>query len=188
MERLSEKAIEIINDLHTERLDYNSEYLPLIEAANRLAAYEENTGMDPEAFKKAFNEEVLLNLASQYLKTTPERLRELAKADRDNRLAVLPCKVGDTVWVSGKGRIMECTIEEAHLDGEEDHMFMVSFACDNDCDGCPFNTWQQEYSGEYSCDGEYGQGCVVASDFGKTVFLTHEEAEAALSGKGEEGR
>ena len=47
MERLSDNAIEIINALHTEKLDYNSEYLPLIEAANHLAAYE-NTGLTPE--------------------------------------------------------------------------------------------------------------------------------------------
>lgn len=47
MERYSDNAIEIINELHTERLDYNSEYLPLIDAAQRLAAYE-NTGLEPE--------------------------------------------------------------------------------------------------------------------------------------------
>ncbi len=41
MERLSDTAIDIINDLHTERLDYNSEYLPLIDAANKLAEYED---------------------------------------------------------------------------------------------------------------------------------------------------
>lgn len=28
MERLSDRAIEIINELHRERLDYESEYLP----------------------------------------------------------------------------------------------------------------------------------------------------------------
>lgn len=28
----------------------------------------------------------------------PNRLRELAEADRDGRCVVLPCKVGDTVW------------------------------------------------------------------------------------------
>ena len=47
MERLSDAAIEIINELHTERLDYYSEYIPLIDAANRLAAYED-TGLEPE--------------------------------------------------------------------------------------------------------------------------------------------
>ena len=46
MERLSDTAIEIINELHTERLDYYSEYIPLIDAANRLAAYED-TGLEP---------------------------------------------------------------------------------------------------------------------------------------------
>lgn len=41
MERLSDTAIEIINDLHTERLEYTSEYIPLIDAANKLAEYED---------------------------------------------------------------------------------------------------------------------------------------------------
>ena len=47
MERYSDKAIEIVNDLHTERLDYASEYIPLIDAAQQLAAYED-TGLTPE--------------------------------------------------------------------------------------------------------------------------------------------
>lgn len=38
MERLSEGAIEILNELHTERLDCAS---PLIEAAQQLQAYED---------------------------------------------------------------------------------------------------------------------------------------------------
>ena len=41
MERLSDAAIEILNDLHTEKLEYNSEYLPLIDAMNKLAEYED---------------------------------------------------------------------------------------------------------------------------------------------------
>ena len=47
MERVSDRAIEIINELHTERLDYESEYLPLIDCAIKCAAYED-TGMEPE--------------------------------------------------------------------------------------------------------------------------------------------
>ena len=47
MERLSDKAIEIINALQTEKLHYESEYLPLIDAANKLAAYED-CGLTPE--------------------------------------------------------------------------------------------------------------------------------------------
>ena len=45
-ERLSDKAIEIIDGLHRERLDYNGEYIPLIDAANKLCSYED-TGLDP---------------------------------------------------------------------------------------------------------------------------------------------
>ena len=41
MGRLSDTAIEIINDLHTERLEYTSEYIPLIDSANKLAEYED---------------------------------------------------------------------------------------------------------------------------------------------------
>lgn len=64
MERLSDKAIEIINKLHTERLDYTSEYLPIIDAAQRLADYEDAMPL--------------------------ERVQELAQADKDGRLMVLP--------------------------------------------------------------------------------------------------
>ena len=51
MERLSDNAIAIINDLHTERLAYQSEYIPLIDAANRLADYED-TGLEPEEIEE----------------------------------------------------------------------------------------------------------------------------------------
>ena len=36
MERLSDNAIEIVNELHTERLDYESEYIPIIDALTAL--------------------------------------------------------------------------------------------------------------------------------------------------------
>ena len=35
MERLSDNAIEIVNELHTERLAYESEYVPIIDALMR---------------------------------------------------------------------------------------------------------------------------------------------------------
>ena len=41
MQRLSDNAIEIVNELHTERLAYESEYVPIIDALNRLAEYED---------------------------------------------------------------------------------------------------------------------------------------------------
>ena len=88
MERLSDTAIEIINELHTERLDYSSEYIPLIDAANLLAAYED-TGVEPEDLNRAFNETAILKLAAQALSTTPDHLRNLLQAEQDGRLVVL---------------------------------------------------------------------------------------------------
>ena len=41
MKRLSDNAIEIVNELCTERLAYESEYVPIIDALNRLAEYED---------------------------------------------------------------------------------------------------------------------------------------------------
>ena len=41
MKRLSGNAIEIVNELHTEILDYEREYVPIIDALNRLAEYED---------------------------------------------------------------------------------------------------------------------------------------------------
>lgn len=40
MDMLSDRAVDIINDLHRERLDYETEYVPLIDAAQKLAEYE----------------------------------------------------------------------------------------------------------------------------------------------------
>ena len=38
MERLSDNAIEIVNELHTERLAYESEYVPIIEDLTKFPA------------------------------------------------------------------------------------------------------------------------------------------------------
>lgn len=82
------------------------------------------------------------------------RLRELAKADRDGRLVVLPCKVGDTVYFAFLGRIIEKQV-----------FSIVSFS----------------NSIRIYCDGtsEYFR----PEDIGETFFLTREEAEKALEGK-----
>ena len=93
---------------------------------------------------------------------------------------VLPCGYGKTVYVVGSKKIVECEIDEISF-SVIGLMYLVSFDCDSDCDGCPFNSWKQDYSGDWSCDGEYNQASVKGCDFGKTVFLTREEAEAALA-------
>ena len=89
MERYSDEAMRILDDLHTERLDYYSEYLPLIDAAQRLGAYE-STGMEPDDLERSFNEDALLKMTGNLLGIAPDRLRELAQADREGRCVVLP--------------------------------------------------------------------------------------------------
>ena len=95
MERYSDRAIEIINELHTARIDYENEYIPLIDCANQCAAYED-TGMTPEAFQSyvVFLQDLIENQkASEAL----DRFRQLVKADKEGRLVVLPFTSGRTL-------------------------------------------------------------------------------------------
>ena len=58
----------------------------------------EETRLEPEDMKKAFNEDATLKLAGQILGVTPDRLRELAQAKKEGRLVVLPCEIGSPVY------------------------------------------------------------------------------------------
>lgn len=68
---------------------------------DRLAEYEA-TGLEPEeVLPKDKADEIalkIMRLADLESLCSYTRLRELAEADKDGRLAVLPCKVGDTVY------------------------------------------------------------------------------------------
>ena len=127
---------------------------------DRLAAYEE-TGMEPGDFKKAFNENAILKLAAQALSTTPDHLRDLLQAEQDGRLVVLPCKVGDTVYWLHNDVITECRVHRV----------------------------QMNRTGLFIClKSKVSHGAFrVDICLGKTVFLTREEAEAALAQEGGEG-
>lgn len=87
-----------------------------------------------------------------------DRLRELAEADKDGRVVILPCKVGDTVWANldGMRHPRKCVIEFVNIGS---HVTTIVF---------------------YTVDGLREQYGVNPSSFGKTVFLTREEAEKAL--------
>ena len=74
---------------------------------DRLAAYED-TGLTPEEIKAPFTEDTMINLAAQALGVEPSRLRELAEADKDGRVIILPCKVYKTDGV----RVYEHTVRE----------------------------------------------------------------------------
>lgn len=113
-----------------------------------------------------------------------DRLRELVEADKAGRCVFTKCKIGDTVFVIGKKKIVKAKVQEIYLDDMPELIYLVDFECDNLCDGCPFNSWIQSWEGEWECGGEYGDGSVKQSDFGKTVFFTEEAAEAALAKEG----
>ena len=84
----------------------------------------------------------------------PNRLRELAEADKDGRCVVLPCKVGDTVW-----RIIRDG--EPHI--TRDEVRDMYFADDMTL-----------------CVELVGGRVTFTEKFGKTVFLSRAEAERAL--------
>ena len=63
----------------------------------RLASYEDS-GLTPEEIKAPFTEDTMINLAAQALGVEPSRLRELAEADKDGRVLILPCKLGTKVY------------------------------------------------------------------------------------------
>ena len=65
-----------------------------------LAAYED-TGMTPEsveALKLSMMGKAIAEI-KEFNGLPVDRLRELAEADKDGRCVVLPCKVGDTVYL-----------------------------------------------------------------------------------------
>lgn len=87
-----------------------------------------------------------------------ERLRELYKADKEGRVVVLPCKVGDTVFarLNNKSKyVCECKVKQIVVG----NIGFVTFA--------PIGDPEREYG-------------VSLRGFGKTVFLSREEAEKAL--------
>ncbi len=96
-----------------------------------------------------------------------DRLKELAEADAERRLVVLPCKVGDTVYEVQKlrKRIQTCTVTFIRISYNS-----ISF-------GCELKGAIDKYSNVYGFSD---------SDIGKTVFLTREEAEAVLKKMGGE--
>ena len=80
----------------------------------RLAAYED-IGLTPEEIKAPFTEDTMINLAAQALGVEADRLRELAEADKDGRVVVLPCKVGER-WTDEDGRAVRITAVIVSID------------------------------------------------------------------------
>ena len=90
----------------------------------RLAAYED-TGLTPEQCKVATEmEDVLID---EYFSW--DRMRELIKADKEGRVVVLPCKVGDTVYAIFAGKIVEQTICKIIINGSTKPRIWVERHC-----------------------------------------------------------
>ena len=94
-----------------------------------------------------------------------DRLEKLAEADKDGRLVVLPCKVGDTVYeVTSRKTISEYRVKAIRVE-----LF------------CTFIEW--DIAAGFVDKSILG---VPVNEIGKTVFLTLEEAEKALEAKKDE--
>lgn len=131
-----------------------------------LAAYED-TGITAEEITATASLPMFVKVASAALGTTPDHLRELVDADKDGRLVVLPCKVGEKLWVIGRDNVpREMALEVPDIRTvctDEDNLCMST--CNRKPDG--FCAYRLRNDG---------------ADVGKTVFLTREEAEKALEG------
>ena len=124
---------------------------------DRLAAYED-TGLTPEevaALVKDWSD--LCTIVGEC--GGIDRMRELAEADKDGRLVVLPCKAGDTVYeVTSRKTISEYRVKAIRVE-----LF------------CTFIEW--DIVAGFVDKSIFG---VPVDEIGKTVFLTREEAEKAL--------
>nr|DAR10648.1 MAG TPA: hypothetical protein [Caudoviricetes sp.] len=158
MERLTQRLRtgEVLMASDYEEKYTEQEWISVLQ--DRLAAYED-TGLTPAEIYSMCSEWCammsVLNSMGSY-----DRLHELAEADKEGRVVVLPCKVGDTVWMFEEdfGIVLPYTID------------LISFV-DKGCG----------YSANCNHNGELIDSIDFEDDdIGKTVFLTREEAEKAL--------
>ena len=138
------------------------------EVWERLKAYED-AGLSPQACAEAREIEETLSGCDYSI----SRMVDLMKADKDGRVVVLPCKVGDTVYMIE--RIFD----------------IDNGICDEICARKVIGHGGNNLNKLWLIgSGGICNAYIFVSEFGKTVFLTREEAEKALQemeGK-EEGR
>ena len=131
------------------------------QVLERLTAYED-AGLTPErcaefARADAEGRYIVMRDAEQ---EGVARLRELAEADKDGRVVVLPCKVGDTIYFARAHPILQYKVTGYEM-GEASISQVRSKHVDKET-GLTFNF-------------TFRPGSI-----GKTVFLSREEAEKAL--------
>ena len=139
------------------RLKINGVVYSEWDFVDRLAAYED-TGLTPEsveALKLSMMGKAISEI-KEFNGLPVDRLRELAEADKEGRVAVFPCKVGDTVY--RLINVFDCTANR--------RTWIVK---DERISGIP-----NDYM---LIDGSIQ---LPLERFNKTVFLTSEKAERAL--------
>lgn len=135
-----------------------------VEICERLADYEDTERMPEEIDMDHEAAETLRQLCQN---CDLDRLEKLTEADKAGRLAVLPCKVGDTVWAIANpwtGKLLKKPLD-ACVNGMKmySHGLYVNLL---------FDTRKINGTRDYEIN-----------HIGKTVFLTREEADRALEGK-----
>ena len=134
-----------------------------------MADYEDSACEPEEVLPKDKADEIalkLMRLAGLESLCNYTRLRELAEADKDGRLVVLPCKVGDTVYMIE--RIFD----------------IDNGVCDEICARKVIGYGGNNLNKLWLIgSGGICNVSIFVSEFGKTVFLTREEAEKALKTK-----
>lgn len=120
------------------------------EVWERLKKYED-AGLSPQACRQSREIEDGLSGVGYSI----SRMVELMKADKDGRVLILPCKVGDMAYWVHNGVITGCHVHRIQVNRKGTFVFLKS---------------------TISHGGFRTDVCL-----GKTVFLTREEAEKALA-------
>lgn len=179
----------VMDCVNCEKLDICHLYRCRNRLKDRLAAYED-TGLEPEVVKDmAENAETCLLAWFEAKYDMPVgKLMDLIEAKQDGRLVLLPCKVGDVVY-EVHNNTYACTMcqyrEGIYGSGEEwcikiediDLRYYPTIAEKPLCE----KQFMEVVERTPKIDWIFHH----RAEFGKTVFLTREEAEKALAKEAE---
>ena len=123
---------------------------------------------------------------TRWAESAKEKLAEYETAEEEGRLVVLPCSIGDTVWVTTHpfNVIGDTVWVTTHPFNVFDDFDFYTEAQDEIYESYISSITFYENSNQYRIHAKETRQFIKAyfmeSDFGKTVFLTKEEAEKAL--------
>ena len=122
----------------------------MAEVRGKLSRYEA-TGLEPEEVEE--HEAAYIEIMTRTYGPLHQKIGQWMQAEKDGRLVVLPCKKGDTLW--------------SFYNYPASGICKITVTAVSTLDGITvINT--------------HNYGVLPAKDIGDTIFLTREEAEAAL--------